>query len=150
MDYVRRLAGVLVMLALCAGPASAQEADHWIWPADEAGAPDIRRVSIDLVRGGVRIVRRPGPTRLEIRRSSPAGLLDAAGIAVKVENEVLRVSDTYLSLAPYAVDECLPLLQRGDFWSSDVQHAVTVYAGDAVVIDVRIMEKRSSGQSPPG
>lgn len=131
-----------LLLLVLAWPVSAPAATappHW------SGEEPLRAGStfaLNLIRASVRIVRRPGPARLEV---SSRGQSSLVGVKLKVDHTDAGVSvtDIYPAGAPVRMRrwmECQPPVDaRGDFLNSNVRLDVTLFLPPGVTPAIRVM-----------
>lgn len=141
-----RLLPALVLAFSSVGAAAAPAADgqgrqQWTWTSAEAGS---RPLTVRIVRGSYRIVRRAGPVRVSMSVKSPLG--NAAAVSFRVETGArVTISDVYPAGAVRTWKECLPPEDsRGDFWSSDAVIDALITAPPSVPVAVEVMDLRKS------
>lgn len=131
-----------LLLLVLAWPVSAPAAaatPHWSWE-EPLRAGSI--FALNLVRASVRIVRRPGPARLEV---SSRGQSSLVGVELRVDHTEAGVSvtDIYPAGAPARMrrwTECQPPVDaRGDFLNSNVRLDVTLFLPPSVTPSIRVM-----------
>ncbi|HEY9554859.1 hypothetical protein [Allosphingosinicella sp.] len=146
------------LLALaCSLPAPARaEAPDWHWEGPIAAGGE---VELNLARASVRVVRRPGPARIEIKARGPQGL-DGAWLRLEQIDRGVRVTDIYPPHPSFFRAECeAPDDGRGDFLHSKLVLDTLLYLPPGVEIAGHVMSRREPparhvGQSrsgaPPG
>jgi|SRR5688500_7431853 hypothetical protein len=99
----------------------------------------IDRVHIDLARGEVEVVRKPGAVRIDTWKRASGRREAALRIRQTQTGRVLRVFDVYPP--PRGVSrECHPPhAERGAFWDSDSAVKVVVFAPEGVTVGAFIM-----------
>jgi hypothetical protein len=128
---------------LCARlPAGAVRAKPQWWSWRSGGI--VRTLDIGLIRGRIRIVRRPGPVEIEIARGPGEGRAALVSIELAERDGAVTVRDLYPPRI--AADECLPPVDgRGDFWTSIVRFDAVRRAPRGVRVSARVMDGRVEG-----
>jgi hypothetical protein len=127
------------VLTLSVATPAAAATPHWSWE----GPLRARSIfALDLVRASVRIVRRPGPARLEV---SSRGQSSLVGVELRVAHTEagISVTDIYPAGVPARMRrwaECQPPVgARGDFLKSNVRLDVTLFLPPGVTPSIRVM-----------
>lgn len=108
----------------------------WVFEDSLAAGQTLK---VELVRARVKVARRPGPARVEVRqRGAPA--LGAVSFRTERRGSVVHVVDVYPG--PKSSDEeCEPPIgPRGPYWRSMVQLDVEISVPPGVATDVRVLE----------
>jgi hypothetical protein len=136
------LSGVIVGEAAAATPdcSGARPCEsRWQW----TGTPgDGRPISVEIVRGVVRIVRDEGPVTVEMKVVASSS--DPRSVRFGIEqSDTITIFDTYPPRIFSSWRECLPPSgQRGDFESSDAVVEAVIHAPASVAVSVELMEKK--------
>lgn len=141
---MRMLAWAATFLAAVEAQA-APFAPHWVWEGNVAPGGD---VEINLVRGSVRVLRRPGPVRIEI---TARGQPDLSGVRLVVVDTKggISVTDLYPphpALLPSGIECEPPIGARGDFLHNDLVLDATLHLPPGVDLSGHIMGRRESPQ----
>lgn len=100
----------------------------------------IGHVHIDLVRGDVEVVRRPGDVRIDAWKVAGARSDVAVRIRERRSGNVLRVFDAYPLPPTGRPEECQPPPgERGAFWNSDSAMSIVVSVPDGVEVSNYVM-----------
>jgi hypothetical protein len=99
----------------------------------------IDRIHVELARGEVEVVRRPGAVRIDAWKRAGRRRDAALSILETRSGRALRVFDAYPSPRG-ALRECHPPhAERGAFWDSDSAVEVVVSAPEGVAVSAFIM-----------
>jgi len=121
-----------------AAKASVGEQRQWIWRSGHA----LRPLTVRIVRGSYRIVRRPGPAVVSMSVFSPGGDPEAVHFSVDAGKSV-TITDVYPRAALRSWKECLPPHDaRGDFWASDALIEAVIEAPLSLPVTVEVMDLR--------
>ena len=106
-----------------------------------------QKLELNLVRATVRVTRRPGPMRIEIRPSQGSTL---EGVSFRIDQDArgIKISDVYPPAPPAGfATECEPPSgERGAFWRSNVEMDVLISLPPGVQSEVHVMD----GPTPRG
>ena len=120
-------------------------APHWVWEGKGATGGD---VELNLVRASVRVLRRPGPVRIEITaRGQPD--LSGARLVVADTKGGISVTDIYPphpALLPSGIECEPPIGARGDFLHNDLVLDATLHLPPGVDVSGHIMGRREPPQ----
>ena len=134
------LAAFLAASSPAAGAAKATVGDQrqWIWRSGQA----LRPLTVRIVRGSYRIVRRPGPAVVSMSVFSPGGDPEAVHFSVDARKSV-TITDVYPKAGLRNWKECLPPNDaRGDFWASDAFIEAVIEAPPSLPVTVEVMDLR--------
>jgi hypothetical protein len=105
--------------------------------------PD-QSLQVDLVRAKVKVTRRAGPLRVEIRAR---GASDLGGVSFRIvrEREIIRIIDVYPNSSGAGLKrECEPSIgERGPYWRSMLPLAVDISLPPGIRTDVQVLEELS-------
>lgn len=143
------ICALLATLAPVTPVATAQEREDnisalWRW---EAPGLDDRRVHLRFVRGNVRVFRRPGPLRVEIRRRAVNGYANDAEILFSDDARSLTFTDRYPRGSVWSHRESLPppIDERGDYWRTIVIIEAVIWASPSTYVQVELMDGQAEG-----
>jgi len=118
-------------------------AASWRWESADGGA---RSLHLRFVRGQIRIVRGPGPIRVEVSRHAIDGYSSDAEILVQEIGGSVLITDRYPRGWFWRHRESLPPIdERGDFWHTIVIIQATIRVPSSVFVRVELMDGWAEG-----
>lgn len=142
LPLVAALAASSTMIGASGAAANAAPSRTWSWTAPQR---DRRPVLVKLVRGSLKVVRRPGPLKIVVRTVSASGNPGAVRYEISDRPGAITLLDRYPAESPFGASECRSTLdERGNFEDSDILSDAIVFAREGQSVRAEIMDQRSA------